>query len=291
MQGLARFWLPALCLLVGAPASAVIDPGSATSVWTAIAYPNLRPDWADDQQTGITEADIVGDAAHPAFYMRFDDNGNADPSDDQLAFRVRLGADKNPPGFEHFFGVGLDADLDGALDIFLAVDNTGSNDRIGIFAAGTGANTSPSTTSIVSTPLVSYSELISNYHFSAVNAALDPTATTFDFDADGDTDFFLSFVIDFEDVVNVLGIPGFGPSSAVRFVAGSSTQPNALNQDLGGPNGGTNSSLTWEQLGAVSSTYSVAGLLLDAPEPGSAVLLGLGLVALGGRARRKPSPR
>jgi hypothetical protein len=35
-------------------------------------------------------------------------------------------------------------------------------------------------------------------------------------------------------------------------VIGTSTQPNALNQDLCGPDGATTSALTWAALGAVS---------------------------------------
>jgi hypothetical protein len=51
---------------------------------------------------------------------------------------VRVGADKNPSGFDRFVGVGLDANLDGALDLFLAVDNSGNPDRVGIFDAAAG---------------------------------------------------------------------------------------------------------------------------------------------------------
>lgn len=280
--------LLAASLLGASPAHALIDPGSSTTGWTSIAYPTLQPDYSDDQQTGITESDIVGNLLDPAFYMRFDDNGNANPADDQIAFRVRMGADKNPTGFEHFFGVGLDANLDGALDLFLAVDNSGSNDRIGIFDPGSDANTSPATTSIVSTPLVSYAEVATNYLFAPVTATLDPPATTFDVDADGDTDHFLTFVVMFADIVSQLAIPGFGPSSPVRFVAGSSTQPNALNQDLGGPDGGTNSALTWDELGALTSVYTMSGQFVAAPEPGSGVLLMAGLLALA-RSRRRCS--
>jgi hypothetical protein len=280
--------LIAASLLAAAPAQALIDPGSSTVGWTVIAYPSLQPDYSNDQQTGITEADIVGNAANPAFYLRFDANGTASLADDQLAFRVRLGADKNPVGFEHFFGVGLDADLNGSLDLFLGVDNSGSTDRIGIFDPGNDTNTSPDTTSLVTTPLVSYTETAANYRFAPVTAVLDPTATSFDLDGDGDTDHFLTFVVSFADVVSQLGIPGFGPDTPVGFVAGSSTQANALNQDLNGPDGGTDSVLTWAQLGAISSPRPV-------PEPGTAVLLMLGLGALAAarsrRSRAAGAPR
>ena len=271
--------------LAAEPAEAVpIDPSSSTVGWTPIAYPTLLPDYSDDQRTGIPEADIVGDTVNPAFYFRFDDAGTPSTTDGAIGFRVRIGADKNPAGFDHFMGVGLDANADGALDLFLAVENSGNPDQLGIFDAGSGANTSPSTTSINSSPLVSYALSVSNYDFDDVDATIDPTATTFDIDADGDTDQFLTWVIPFGDLVAALsgqGISGFDDGSAMRFVLGSSTQPNALNQDLGGPNGGTSSTSTWSTLGAFSNFGSAAGGFAPIPEPNTATLVSLGLHARG----------
>lgn len=280
--------------LLGSSAQAVpIDPSSSTVGWTAIAYPTLLPDYSDDQATGIPEADIVGSTSHPALYYRFDDAGTPSTTDGAIAFRARVGADKNPSGFEHFIGVGLDANLDGALDLFLGVDNSGNPDRVAIFDAGAGANTSPSTTSIVSSALFSYTLSVGNFHFGAVNATIDPPATSFDLDADGNTDHFVSFVIPFADVVSALtaqGISGFDDAGTMRFVIGSSTQPNALNQDLGGPNGSTNSTETWAQLGATSNTLTAAGGFTPVPEPGTASLVSLGLLALAVRVRAGPGP-
>jgi len=281
--------------LAAQPAEAVpIDPTSSTVGWTPIAYPTLLPDFSDDQRTGIPEADIVGDTSNPAFYFRFDDAGTPSTTDGAIGFRVRIGADKNPSGFGHFMGVGIDADADGALDLFLAVENSGNPDQVGIFDAGAGANTSPSTTSIVSSPLASYALSVSNYDFGDVNATIDPTATTFDIDADGDTDQFLTWVVPFADLVAALagqGIPGFDDGSAMRFVLGSSTQPNALNQDLGGPNGGTSSTSTWSTLGAFSNSATAAGGFAPIPEPNMATLVSLGLLALAVSARRTRGPR
>src|SRR5262245_53686359 len=77
-------------------------PNSPTTGWTAISYPTLLPDYSDDQQTGIPEADIVGDLLNPALYTRFDDAGTPSLTDGNIGFRVRVGADKNPPGFAAF---------------------------------------------------------------------------------------------------------------------------------------------------------------------------------------------
>jgi hypothetical protein len=282
-------------LVLAASADATpIDPGSSTVGWTPIEYPSLLPDFSDDQRTGIPEADVVGDTSNPAFYYRFDDAGTPTTTDGAIGFRVRIGADKNPNGFDHFMGVGIDANLDGAIDLFLAVDNSGNPDRIGIFDAGSGANTSPSTTSIITTPLLSYALSVSNYGFAPVNATLDPPATTFDLDGDAETDQFLTFVVPFADVTSALagqGIAGFDDTDTMRFVLGSSTQPNALNQDLGGPNGGTSSTQTWAQLGAISNNLTGSGGFAPIPEPGTASLVAFGLIALAARVRGASRPR
>lgn len=283
-------WLAPLAALL-APAlatSAPIAPDSPTGDWIEISYPTLLPDFALDEQTGIRESDIVGDAAHPAFYMQFDDAGTPSATDGSLAFRVRLGGDKNPAGFEAIFGVGLDADLDGAIDLILAVDNTGG-DELAIFDPGTDLNTSPSTTSIATPPLRSYVETALNYDWSPVDGTIDPTATVFDFDGEGDTDHFLSFVVPFQDVVDELanaGIAGFDEDAGFGLIAFTSRQHNALNQDIGGPNGGVNSDSTWSALGAMSVPLTPTGTLV--PEPGTGSLLLLGLAGLGVVRRRRP---
>jgi len=279
-------WMLASVAALAAP----IDPSAPTTDWTAVSYPTLIPDYVDDQQTGLGESDIVGDLAHPALYISFDDAGTPSTTDGNIGFRVRLGADRPPAGFTHFFGIGLDADLDGALDLFLAVDNSGNPDQLGIFDPGTGANISPDTTSIISTPLVRYTEMTSNYDFSAVDATIDPSATIFDFDSDGENDFFLSFVIPFQDIVDELAAKTspivFDENSQFQLVAGTSTQPNALNNDLGGPDGGTSSTQTWEDLGAMSTPLTSSDIL-PVPEPDTGTLFGLGLIGLAAAMRRR----
>jgi hypothetical protein len=274
-------------LVLPALARAVpIDMDGPTTGWTAVLYASVQPDWANDQQTGIPEADIVGDLAHPALYTAFDDAGAASLTDGVLGFRVRLGAEKSPPGFTQVAAVGIDADLDGGLDLFVLVDNGGSVDRIALFDAGSGANTSPSTTTLSPTGVV-YAETAANYDWSPVDLAIDPAASLLDVDGDGDVDHFLSFAVPFQDVVNrlaLLGLPNVDQDTPLQYVFGTSTQANALNQDLGGPQGGTTSISTWAELGATSPILSASGT--PVPEPGTGFLLGLGLLGLG-RARRR----
>jgi hypothetical protein len=276
-------------VLSGAAGAAIIAVTSDNTEWTEIAYPIVTtPDDPNDQQTGIAEGDIVGNnTGDPAILTNFDDNGTPGIlTDGFIAFRVRLGEDKPPAGFTAFFGVGMDANSDGVIDLFLGVDNTasGAGNQIGIFNPGAGANTSPDTTTLVTTPLVSYAETGLNYDFSAVTT-IDPLETNTDLDAGGKVDVYLTFVVPFDDVVAQLGLLGiaFDENSTVQYVFGTSTQTNALNQDLAGPNGGTTSSLTWEQLGAISLEYSASGTPI--PEPSTALLLGLGLVSLAAARR------
>ena len=276
----------------GAAHAAMILVDGDNADWTAIAYPVVTtPDDPNDHQTGIAEGDIVGNnTGDPAVLTNFDDNGTPAVLDDgYLGFRVRLGEDKPPTGFTAFFGVGLDANSDGVIDLFLGVDNSpgGGGNQIGIFSPGAGANTSPSTTTIVTTPLVSYAEndpLYDNYDFSTVTT-IDPLETNTDLDAGGKEDVYLTFVVPFGDVVSQLGIIGItiDENSAIRYVFGTSTQTNSLNQDLAGPNGGTSSSLTWDQLGAISLEYSASGN--PVPEPGTSLLLGIGLASLAAARR------
>jgi hypothetical protein len=276
----------------GSAHAAMIVVTDDNTDWTTIAYPIVTtPDDPNDHQTGIPEGDIVGNnTGDPAVLTNFDDNGTPGIlNDGYIGFRVRLGGDKSPPGFTSFFGVGMDADTDGDIDLFLGVDNQPGQgtDQLGIFNPGTGANTSPNTTTIITTPLVAYGEddpIYDNYDFSVVTT-IDPLETNTNLDGGKEEDVYLTFVIPFGDIVTQLGVLGitFDENSAVQYVFGTSTQTNALNQDLAGPNGGTTSSLTWDQLGAISLEYSASGM--PVPEPSTAVLLGLGLVSLAAARR------
>jgi hypothetical protein len=247
-------------LIAGAIRAAVIDPNSPTSSWTAVFYPTT-PDASGDHGTGDPEGDIVGDTSNAALYTAFDDAGTPSTTDGNIAFRVRISGDSNPPGWENFVTVGLDAGEDALndIDIYLGVDGQGSGDHIGIYDTGVGANTSPSTTTL-----------------SAIT----------DFGAEGN-DFFLSFLVPFDDIVAELLLDGISvdEATAFRYVMGTGTQPNALNQDVGASSGSWSDTTTWDLLGAISNP--LAPVSTPEPSPLSLVLLGLILLAAGARRQRR----
>ncbi|MEO7676790.1 MAG: PEP-CTERM sorting domain-containing protein, partial [Verrucomicrobiota bacterium] len=190
---------------------------------------------------------------------------------------LRLAEDKNPPGFSGFAFIGIDGNSDGKLDLFVGVNNAGSTAQVGIWRAGSGANTSPFTTSLQNPASVSYAETSLNYGWTPINATIDPTSMSYDVDNGGNTDQFLSFVIPFADLVSMFssnGIAGVNENSIFSYVAATATQENSLNQDINGVNGGVNSTMTWQQLGALTQPTTATGLTV--PEPSTVALAILG---------------
>ena len=268
----------ALCFVGGAFGSAavVVDVASSTPNWIAISYTGSNPDPSGDQQTGGGEGDIVGNLSHPSAYTAFGNAGTPSLTDGTIGFRVRVGADSNPPGFDGALMVGIDANRDGALDLFIGVNNSGSQAIIAIWNPGTGLNISPSTTTIGNTALVSYAETSANYSYTAVTLSIDPSVgTATDINADGKNDYFLSFSVPFNDVVAQLaarGITGFTEDTPLSYVVATSTQGNSLNQDLNGVPKTYDPASGWAALGANSNTISSSGVYA-VPEPGTGALL------------------
>ena len=270
--------------------------GSPTTDWIPILYAD--PNQSDpplDHQTGGRDGDIVGNGANPAFYMAFWDGDTENiRTDGEIGFRLRVGGDANPPGFDSVFWVGIDANLDGKIDLFAGAIS-GQNARGGLFPSGNSANTSPSTTSIdASSPYFSQGWTAENYNWQPVTIISDPTATNFNLDngsgGGGDhTDHFVSFklpLIELVNVINSLSLPGlesFDDTSVFQLIAATSNQANSLNQDLNGIDGGINSSSTWTELGGFTPPVTSAGGVV--PEPGISALLALAAALLFRRRR------
>lgn len=294
--GLARHPLTVVLVIVGlaitakAPGAMVVDVTSPTTNWTPVTYANNNADPSNDQQTGSSEGDIVGNTAHPSAYTAFGDAGTPSLTDGTIGFRVRVGADVNPPGFKTAVFIGIDANHDGAIDLFVGVNNSGAADTVGIWNPGAGLNVSPNTTTIVSTPLVSYTPTAANYHWTAVNTTIDPTVgTATDIDGGGQNDQFLTFSVPFNDVVTQLGnrgITGINQNSTFNYVIATATQANSLNQDINGVGKNFDPSATWSSLGVISDDFSASGV--PVPEPGTTVMvISLLAVIIGTDCRRR----
>ena len=267
-------------LLVGfAPlgrASITVDVTSPTTNWTPVTYANNNADPSNDQQTGASEGDVVGNSTHPSAYTTFGDAGTPSLTDGTIGFRVRVGADTNPAGFKTAMFVGIDANADGKIDLFVGVNNSGSSDTVGIYSPGAGLNISPNTTTIVSTPLISYTPTAgTNYHWTAVNTTIDPTVgTATDIDGGGQNDYFLTYSVPFNDVVTELaaeGITGVTQNSTFSYVIATATQANSLNQDINGVGKTFDPNATWSSLGVISDPLSASGV----PVPEAETTLGL----------------
>ncbi|QJE96075.1 hypothetical protein [Luteolibacter luteus] len=287
----APAWLVAVCatacLTLTVSAATVSAPSSS---WTVLSG---NYDYLADQQTGQPAGDIVGSGTNGGFFTTFNDNGSASNTDGTLGFRLRLdaaGGNKNNIAFDRVAWVGIDANNDAVLDAFIGLGMQGSSSTLGIYAPGTDLNTSPATTSVASTAYKSYSIDSSNYNYRPVDYTTDggttndaTTSTT------GDPDYYLSFMVNFRDLVNFLGTKGISitDQSGLRYVVATSTQMNSLNQDLGGVNGGVNSPTSWSDLGGFSPTVSAHGTPVPAvPEP-SAFFLGASSVLLACLRRRR----
>lgn len=244
-------------------------------------------DALNDQQTGHASSDIVGNGPNPGFMTMFDPGKSASATDGYVAFRVRLDEAGKKGAFDHNLWVGMDADLNGSVDVFFGVITQGNRNFIGLFGPGKGANSSPSTTTIESTPYTSYTIGPDNYNYRAVDDRIDG-GTTNDLSpgTTGDIDYYLSFMFPFQDVVDFLALDtwqgkskpqiSMTDSTALQYMLATSTNINSLNQDFG----------------VFSPVVTVSGLPLftpverNVPEISTSLLSSLGMIVMLWRRRR-----
>jgi len=247
---------------------------SGSTGWTAVMY-GVNKDPVGDSQAGAADTDIVGDASHGSLYVAFDDNGTATTADDKMIFRLRI---DNPTSSTYFGGVavvGLDANLDGRIDVFMSVDGRNNGQAIKILDPGTGLNISPNTTSTAPLPtgwLANngvYAFSASNYSVVAVSASTDPNWNgDNDLGNDGKTDAFVNWSVSVNDLATVLakpspvdrsgnygprgsiGIAGFTENTTVQYVNFTQTQTGPINGDLNGVGASYDKNATFTSLGA-----------------------------------------
>jgi hypothetical protein len=263
-----------------------------TGGWVAISG---NYDYLSDQQTGQPSSDIVGGSggsynAYDAGFFTHWDPGTASSTDGTLGFRVRLDDHdgNNTPAYNGFLWVGIDADTNGSIDAFIGVDKQGNSSKISIYDAGSDPNISPSTTSIAKTAYYSTDAISgTNYSYREVNFANDGgTTNDITTSTSGDTDYYISFTVDFGRLVTFLNTQGISAndSTPMRYIVATATQGQSLNQDLGQLPKNFDGTQTWEQLGGFSPTMTATGTVV--PEP-STMLLGVTALPFLFRRRRQ----
>lgn len=226
--------------------------------------------------------------------MTRSDNGSKNFFEGTFGFRLRLdapGGNEKETKYEKAAFLGIDADFNDSLDVFIGVDFSGKQPVLGLFAplAEGKGNDGPANTAISQTPFISYEVSEKSYSYRPVDFKMDG-GTTNDLNPgeQGEPDHYLSVMVDFADIVRYLSGQGIllDERSPLRFWAATSTMGGSLDGDIAGIEGAWKPEGTWRELGALSQEVVVSGIV-PIPEPGSAAVLAVGSMALLLRRKRQ----
>lgn len=306
-----------------------VDNGNGTysySTWNPILAPT---GWAyrtsdgylydpnNDQQTGQSDSDFAGTSSLPSFFVQTGQINGVDV----VAFRVIFNAyDANIASGKYTGNpvnvrVGIDANSDGKLDIFMGPDFQSGTTGVSFQLPGTGANTSPSTTTTSSifypdsnaatlgggtTPSFGASNF-SYVQLSTANASTYYPGWTTQPDGNGATaEGMMSWAIPLADINKALAeaavanaatnptLAGtsINASSLLLWVAFTATQNNSVNQDAYGISKNDPQTTTWSSFTSYMDAYG-----RPVPEPATyGACLGFGLGAFFLLRRRRPVP-
>jgi len=286
-----RCSLLALLLAAGAASAPAVTVSvtDLTSTFSVLEGMNGQPltDLLSDQQTGQKSDDYVtnGASSYYGFLMKFGQIGGVD----SLVFRLRLDEIRTKsgnPDFQGYAKIGIDANGDGAVDIYLGVNDSGNSAGSIVYQnpsqTGGTYNTSPSTSSLGS-EYGSVAASAGNYSYTGVD---DGSALN------GTPDAMLTFATPFTTLQTNLSNLGIAitQNSLLRFVAFTATNNNSVNQDVYGNPGDL--SLSYSAAG-FTNYYSADGKVI--PEPATwlqlAGLLAAPIAAFVVRRRRSRRPQ
>lgn len=306
--------LSALVISSAVPAFAArADVSANTKYWFAVPRINNQSlvfDYQKDSQTGDPRAELVGDSNNPGFYIAFDSDTDGGLNQGRLLFRVRVAAfdtntndqttPTNAPGqYGSALFIGIDANVDGKIDLFVAADDRGTSTTNGIkiFFPACGNKTpcfsGPSTTSLGSEHQAGFAPFSTtgtkqNFNWTEVSSTTDPrTGVDLDVSTPNDDegknsnyhniDAFFSFAVDVNSIANALAtlptpLP-FTSTTPMRFIAVTGQNQQSFNQDTGGCDDKTNYD-TWSCAFTDSLTFDK---YVPLPEPGTYMTMGIGL--------------
>lgn len=232
-------------------------------------------DPASDQQTGQGSDDFVGDTTFAAFSQKAGTIGGVD----HILFQSRMNQFRTQ-GFASYITLGMDLDGNGSIDLMLGMDAKSNQFNIKFATPGTGANTSPNTTT--------WGSFQGGVNLDANTYNYSQTTTS---NFGGNADAFVTFGISFANLQ--AGIRAYAPAAfanftmtydtMIAFTAWTTTQQNSVNQDMMGYSGSgyTKDSTSYVDLGAITPQISAYG---GVPEPATYAQLGLLLLAGAGVA-------
>jgi hypothetical protein len=262
MKRLLLFFILLVSSLLG---QSVID---ATSTFNAVLGPTRTAllDVVGDQVTGQGQDDFVVNG----LYMKY---GLVNGAQSQI---VRAIFDKyESKGFGGYFRLGVDANGDGNVDLYYGVDDAGRSTGI-MFQNPTGTSNT-----IGGTTLGSYYNKVSltstNYNYTSVSG-------------DGQ----LTFIVVFSTVQSALSTLGItvDENTYMRYIFGTSTNLNTINQDLYGVNG-LSSTATFTDSGAFSDYENFRGGRPIVPEPSTyaqvGAMLGMSVYVMYRKKKKKSS--
>lgn len=298
-------------------AQAVVNVSGASSQFESwkLASGSTLLDVQADQQTGLTQGDVMGLAAGATGYST---TPTADvPSTmvtagtiggaDSIAFRFRM-TDKNGNktyvGSTISVGIGFaELSASGAVTIYATVESSNSGNKFFFQSGGAGLNDGPSTTTLDSGAFVGnpYSKAAPLALTTGTNWSYITDVTTLgeiNYDRTGvngtDVNSYITFATTFADLQTatraLTGNATFtmNYTTEMAFVAWTSTQTNAINQDINGVSGIPTT--TWSAMGAFTDYVTADGKKKPIPETSTVVQVGALLaIGLAGLYRRRRS--
>lgn len=282
-------WLLAVVTLAiasSAQAQIALTDTAGWNAWTNSLTGAVIADTQADQQTGQGQDDFVGDSTFYAFKQKAGQLNGVDT----VAFQVRMDKYDAKNQFSGMLTLGMDLDGNGSLDLLMQADDKSQTKGVWFATPGAGANDAPSTTT--------WGNFAGKIAFTAstYNYQQVYDGSTFG----GNTDAFVSFAISFADLQNAIRTYASGAFSSltvdymtqISYIAFTTTQGNAINQDLLGVPKNYSTTTTYASLGALTPPMNSWGVV---PEPATyaqlaAMLLAGGLVTYRRRAKRKAAP-
>jgi hypothetical protein len=280
-------------LLCALTARAQISVTDLTSTFSAVAKPSggIMTDPFNDQQTGQRQSDIMSFTAGTSVYVSGSSTATTTSSDvagflmksgtisgdstnTYMMFRIRFQDSNQCKDYQgSYVMLGADLNNDGKPDIFFGVNSTNTTPSLDFLKPGTGANTSPSTTSSASyttTASLTLNKTTGSapitFNYAATPAGDNYTGTS----GLSVQNMYLTFAISYANLqqairdmgtVNGTNFSTFTVNSgtAFSFMVFTSQQDNAFNQDLYGGAITSTSTSTWSSLGAFSTQLTASG--------------------------------